>query len=290
MSYSQQTAWSDPGRFADCLDDLPADPGELADCLENFLIHHAAARFLNFGVPEYAETDRNLRTVERLFKTAMERDNRPFSAHRQLPAYLYGSCHDFVLIAASKFRSLGIEARLRVGFVDYFRANRWEDHWLCEYRTDEGWRLLDAQLGLRARQGHGIDFDITDVPSSRFKTGCEMWLAIRNGEIDPQTCGLFYAGISGHWFPASNVLKDVATLAATEPLPWDYWGPARDFSRKRTVNEATQLQLEKLAQSFIPAPDSPRKACSVLAGFDWAKPTETVLSFVDGELRERPLI
>lgn len=290
MSYSQQTAWSDPGPFADGLDDLPAHPGELADCLENFLIHHAAARFLNFGVPDYAETDRNLRTVERLFQTAKERDNRPFTAHRQLPAYLYGSCHDFVLIAASKFRSLGIEARLRVGFVDYFRENRWEDHWLCEYRTNDGWRLLDAQLGMRARQGHGITFDVTDVPRSRFKTGCEMWLAIRNGDIDPQTCGLFYAGISGHWFPASNVLKDVATLAATEPLPWDYWGPARDFSRKRTVNEATQLQLEKLAQSFIPTPESPRDACSVLEDFDWAKPTTTVLSFVDGELRECPLL
>lgn len=290
MNFSQHTAWSDPGPFADSLDELPADPGELADCLENFLIHHAAARFLNFGVPDYAETDRNLRTVERLFRTAKDRDDRPFSEHRQLPAYLYGSCHDFVLIAASKFRSLGIDARLRVGFVDYFRKDRWEDHWLCEYRKDGEWRLLDAQLGMRARQGHGVEFDITNVPRSRFKSGCELWLAIRRGEIDPQRCGLFYAGISGHWFPASNVLKDVATLAAIEPLPWDYWGPARDFSRDQAVSEQAQAQLEQMARCFVPAPASLQEASSILDGFQWAKPTETVLSFVDGELCERPLI
>ncbi len=290
MSYSQHTAWSDPGPFADSLDDLPAHPSELTDCLENFLIHHAAARSLNFGVPDYAETDRNLRTVERLFQTAKDRDNRPFTEHRKLSAYLYGSCHDFTLIAASKFRSQGIEARLRVGFVDYFRKGRWEDHWLCEYRKDGEWQLLDAQLGMRARQGHGIEFDVTNVPRSRFKSGSELWLAIRGGEIDAQTCGLFYAGISGHWFPASNVLKDVATLAGIEPLPWDYWGPAREFSRDQAVSEDAQVQLEQLAHCFVPTPDSPGEASSILDGFEWAKPTRTVLSFVDGGLRERSLI
>ncbi|WP_108882467.1 transglutaminase domain-containing protein [Anderseniella sp. Alg231-50] len=290
MSYSQHTAWSDPGPFAGSLNDLPADPGQLANCLENFLIHHAAARSLNFGVPDYAESDRNLRTVERLLQTAMDRDNRPLTEHRKLPAYLYGSCHDFTLIAASKFRSQGIDARLRVGFVDYFRKDRWEDHWLCEYRKDGEWRLLDAQLGMRARQGHGIEFDITDVPRSRFKSGCELWLAIRGGEIDPATCGLFYAGISGHWFPASNVLKDAATLAAIEPLPWDYWGPAREFSRDRAVSEEAQAQLEQLARRFVPAPSSPEEASSMLEDFDWARPTREVLSFADGELRERLLL
>ncbi|MEO1161064.1 MAG: transglutaminase domain-containing protein [Pseudomonadota bacterium] len=224
--------------------------------------------------------------MERLIQTAMDRDNRPFSEHRKLPAYLYGSCHDFTLFAAGKFRSLGIEARLRVGFVDYFRKGRWEDHWLCEYRKDGEWRLLDAQLGLRARQGHSIEFDVANVPRSRFKSGCEMWLAIRGGKIDPETCGLFHAGISGHWFPASNVLKDAATLSGIEPLPWDYWGPAREFSRERTVNEEDQAKLEQLARSFVPAPSSPGEASSMLDDFDWAKPARTVLSFADGELRE----
>lgn len=150
-TYADHTPWSDPGDLADRLAALPADPLALADGLENFLIHHAAARFLKFGVPDYAERDRGPRTVHRLLAAALDRDPRPLSAHRDLPTYLYGSCHDFALLAAGALRSRGIEARLRVGFVDYFRKDRWEDHWLCEYRQDGAWRLLDAQLGRRAR-------------------------------------------------------------------------------------------------------------------------------------------
>lgn len=205
MRYAEHTAWSDPGSLSERLAALPTAPRDLADALENFVIHHAAARFLKFGVPDYAEPDRNLRTVERLLGTAFERDSRSLLEQRALSAYLYGTCHDFALIAASVFRSRGIEARLRVGFVDYFRKGHWEDHWLCEYRANGAWRLLDAQLGRRAREGHRIGFEIGDVPRRHFRSGCELWLAIREGEIDPAICGLSYAGISGDWFPASSV-------------------------------------------------------------------------------------
>ena len=289
MSYAKHTVWSDPGSFGERLAKLPNDPRDLADSLENFLIHHAAARFLKFGVPNYAESDRNLRTIERLLKTAFERDDRPLSKHRDLPAYLYGTCHDFALFAVSRLRSHGIEARLRVGFVDYFRQGRWEDHWLCEYRANGDWRLLDAQLGRRAREGHGIEFEIDNVPRLRFRSGCELWLAIRSGEIDPAICGLFYAGISGDWFPASSVLRDATTLSAIEPLPWDYWGPAREFSRTQTVPVVAHPELDELANAFLEPLNSPEAAKPILDDFPWAKPGDTVLSFFDGELRERSL-
>lgn len=290
MNYAAHTPWSDPGCHRAQLMELPCAPRELADALENFLIHHAAARFLKFGVPHYAEQDRRLRRVERLLATAFDRDARPLSQHRDLPAYLYGTCHDFALIAASVFRSNGIEARLRVGFVDYFRQNRWEDHWLCEYRTDGEWRLLDAQMGRRAREGHGIDFAIETVPRAHFRSSSRLWRALRAGEIDPEVCGVSFIGLGGTWFAASSVLRDAATLAMVEPLPWDFWGPARDFCRTQSVPEDAARDLDALAEAFEAAPDTPDDARTRLETFAWAKPTETVLSDEKSALVERRLL
>ncbi|WP_119169038.1 transglutaminase domain-containing protein [Algihabitans albus] len=289
MDYAEQTLWSDPGPLRERLTELPVAPRDLADALENFLIHHVAARFLKFGVPEEAEPDRNLRTVEKLLTAAFARDARPLSQQRELSAYLYGSCHDFALLAASVFRFNGIAARLRVGFVDYFRQGRWEDHWLCEYRTDGAWHLLDAQMGRRAREGHGIGFAVESVPRQRFRSGSQLWLDLRAGRVDPDTCGVSFAGISGDWFPAASVLRDAATLAMIEPLPWDYWGPARNFCLTQAVTDDAARDLDALAQTFEQPPETPEAARASLADFPWAIPGETVLSAVGGRLQERPL-
>ncbi len=290
MSYAKHTIWSDPGPFHAQLIELPNEPRPLADAIENFLIHHAIARAMGFGVPDYAEADRNLRSAERLLGTAIGRDARSLFELRNLPDYLYGTCHDFALIAVSRFRSLGVEARLRVGFADYFGKGRWEDHWLCEYRSGEDWRLLDAQLGRRARVGYGIEFEIEDVPRKQFRPACEMWMAIRARDIDPAICGVSHAGISGDWFAAGSVLRDAATLSAIETLPWDYWGPAREIGQTMAVPTVAYSQIDELANAFLQAPNSPETASTRLDQLPWARPGETVLSFIDGGLRERPLI
>ena len=286
-TYASHTAWSAPNAFAKQLSSLPSSAVELADALEEFLIHHAAARALGFGVPAYAEVDRGLRSVSRLLEVALSRDARSLSQHRDLANYLYVTCHDFALLAASVFRSGGTEARLRVGFVDYLRAGRWEDHWLCEYRVGGRWRLLDAQLGRRAREGHSIEFDVSDVPRSRFRSGPEMWQAVRKGEVDPESCGVSFAGISGEWFIASNVLKDFAALAAVEVLPWDYWGPSRVFSEARSVGHEAAVRVDDLAEAMMPAPDSLQTIRLVEEQFAWAKPPDKVWSFSDGKLHEQ---
>ena len=76
-----------------------------------------------------------------------KRDARPLTEHRALTAYLYGTCHDFALLAVSALRERGIPARLRVGFASYFRA----DHWVCEHRCSGHWAILDAQAWVVSR-------------------------------------------------------------------------------------------------------------------------------------------
>jgi len=279
---SQHTPWSDPQAHGLRLRELPADAGALPEALENFVIHHAIARSLGFGVPPAAEPDRDLRFVSRLLVEVVSRDPRPLTEHRVLANYLYGTCHDFALLAASALREHGIPARLRVGAASYFRAGRWEDHWVCEYRVGEDWMVLDAQLGPRARAGMGISFDVTDVPLSGWRSAASIWRGIRAGEVDPALCGLSFAGISGAWFIAAAVLRDAAALAGIECLPWDYWGPGRSICATREVTEGTAREIDALAAALDPAPASREEAAAVLDRFPWARPTPTILSFPEG--------
>ncbi|MEX3010089.1 hypothetical protein [Hoeflea sp. TYP-13] len=281
ISYATHTAWSNPGSFRSRLYGLPDAPRKLADVLENFMIHHGTAHLLDVSVPEFAEIDRSLRTVERLLSAAIVRDRRPLSVQRDLSAYLYVGSRDFALMAASVLRSNGIEARLRAGFADYFKTGWWEEHWLCEYRWEGEWKLLDAQLGWRARGAYGIDFEVDDVPRNRFLSAGQLWLAIREGKIRAACCGQFRTGISGIWLPAASILKDTATLCGIEPLPTDHWGPAIDFSRNRAVSVKAYEELDALAQTFMDPPQSPFEARSLVAKFPWAKPGSAITNIVD---------
>ena len=287
--YEQHTAWSDPGSLSARIRELPADPTAIPDALENFVIHHAIARQMGFGVPAAAEPDRNLRSVARLVAALVARDSRPLTEHRDLPDYLYGTCHDFALLAMGALRERGVPARLRVGYASYFNAGRWEDHWICEYRNGERWAVLDGQLGPRARAGFKIGFPVADVPRSGWRSAPSIWRAIRAGTVDPAICGVSFAGIKGAWFVASAVLRDAAALAGIECLPWDYWGPARRFLETRDVSEDEAREIDALAEALDPPPASQAAADAVLDRFPWARPTDTVLSVIVTTPIETPI-
>lgn len=282
---TRQTHWSDPGPHAARLCAIPASARAIPDVLEQFVIHHAIARGLGYRVPQAAEGDRDLRTVARLLDAAMQRDPRPLTVHRALAGYLYGTCHDFALLAASVLRANGVPARVRVGFACYFRPGQWEDHWVCEYWTGTRWAVLDAQLGARARAARGIGFDVADVPASGWRSAASIWRGIRSGDIDPAICGVSFIGITGAWFVAASTLRDAACLAGVEALPWDYWGPGLDFVATRQVSDSAARQIDALSEAFDPPPPSRDAAETVLDRHPWAKPPPVVLSFPEGRGR-----
>ncbi len=281
ISYATHTVWSNPGSFRNRLPELPDTPDRMADVLENFMIHHSTAHLLDIRIPDAADFDRRTRTVERLLSTAVMRDRRYLSVQRELSDYLFVGSREFALLAASVLRSNGVEARLRVGFVDYFKTDHWEEQWLCEYWTRDGWKLLDAQLGWRARGAYGIDFPSEDVPEGRFLSAGQLWHAIRSGEIRAAQCGRHRDGITGVWLPAACMLKDVATLCGFEPLATDHWGPATAFSRNRAVSVRDYAELDSLADLFADAPRSPFEARSLAERFSWALPGSAIMNEVD---------
>jgi hypothetical protein len=118
-----------------------------------------------------------------------------------------------------------VPARARCGFANYFDPRRWLDHWVCEVwdEISAGWKLVDAQLDVVQRSACKIDFDPLDVPRSRFLVAGEAWQRCRAGELAPERFGIF--DLSGEYFIAGNVLRDLAAFAKLEMLPWDVWSP-----------------------------------------------------------------
>lgn len=279
---THHTPTSDPGPHHACITDLSADPATIADRLELFLIHHQIARNIRIPVPATAEPDRSLRLASRLLETTLARDPRPLTEHRAIGNYLFVTCRDFALLAVSALRQRGIPARLRVGFASYFNAGQWLDHLICEYRTDNKWRVLDAQLGPLARDGFRIPFDIADVPESGWRPAAAIWRAVRAGEIDPAICGLPSAGIAGAWWIAASVIRDANALAGIEALPWDFWGPGLTFHATRTVTAEQAAQIDLLAAAIAPAPPDRHAAQAVLAAFPWASPTPADRAILEG--------
>jgi hypothetical protein len=69
-------------------------------------------------------------------------------------------------------------------------------------------------------------------------------------------------------------------LAGIECLPWDYWGPARRFAKTRAVDDDDARLIDALAEATDPAPNDREQSAAILDCFPWARPTETVRSFV----------
>lgn len=119
-----------------------------------------------------------------------------------------------------------------------------------------------------------------------WRSAAVIWRGIRSGALDESRCGVSIAGIVGRWFVASAVLRDAAALAGIETLPWDYWGPGREFRETRLVSSDWARQIDALAAALDPAPADRESAEALLERFPWARPTQTVWSLPEGRPTE----
>jgi hypothetical protein len=131
------------------------------------------------------------------------------------------------LMLCAILRGQGVPARTRCGFGTHFTPGKFEDHWVCEYWNagQSRWILVDAQLDAVQRNLLRPDFDPLDVPGDRFIIAGDAWRMCRTGRKEADRFGLsFMPGLSGMWFIAGNLLRDLASLNRMELLPWDVWG------------------------------------------------------------------
>lgn len=279
--YTVQSVFSDPNKLVSYYTDLPASPAELARTVRNLLFHRLEGDIFDYRIPEdRLRGDAETRYVDDILGIIAERDSAPLSEPRQFADRFVGICRDFALLHCSMLRHVGIPARVRSGFADYFGADGFHfDHVVNEYWDDEhGWRLADAQLAdARVIEALGIDFDPLDVPRDRFLVAGQSWHMMRAGEADPSSFGLppEEGGLSGEWFVAGNVRLDLAAINKVEPLVWDIWGP-EVVEDERLSAAAADLydQVAELLRGEVPF-DMVR---AVFVGHDALRTPSTVLT------------
>jgi Transglutaminase-like superfamily len=221
-----QGLMTDPGKYAELFDGLPAEPAGIARVVQGLMIHEF---WLDaYGVTMTAEQREtvHLRRVEQMLDVIAQRDGRPLGTAREPAARMATNCRGFTVLAVAMLRSVGVPARARCGFGAYFRTGWFEDHWVVEWRdaAQDRWRLMDAQIDELQRERLAIRFDLTDVPRDQFVVAGDAWVACRSGRADPGRFGLSSIGEAGLWWVAANLLRDAAALADVEVLPWDLWG------------------------------------------------------------------
>jgi hypothetical protein len=275
--YAEHSRWSDPGGFAGLLAASPPEPTRLPEIVGGLVLHPLFA-------PAGSNTaEATLRSMPEILKAVLVRDNRPLAQARKPENRAIGTCRNYALLACAILRHHGAPARLRKGFADYFAADFWEDHWVCEYHDGRAWRLLDAELSAEIRERFAISFDPADVPRDRFLAAGPAWLALRRGEHDPARFGVSAFGLSGLWFPAGSLFRDLAALGMEEMMAWDYWGPARGFRPDAPVPPEWFGPLDGLAAALAREPATYDDAQAILAAHPWAALTPRILSFPEGQ-------
>jgi hypothetical protein len=277
-AYARQSRWTEPGKFAVCLAALPADPIVLSENVGGLVLHPF---FAGAAVKENPEP--GLRQMSDIIDAIVRKDARPLDQARQTDRRVLGTCRTYALVACAILRQHQRPARLRVGFANYFTADFAEDHWVCEYHDGRAWRLLDAELASTVRQDYAIPFTAWDVPCERFLTAGRAWQKLRRGEGDPNRFGVSVLGLTGMWFVAASLLRDLAALDMEEMMPWDYWGPARNFRPGTEISPEWLSRLDRLANALVGLDTGSPDARCIHADHPWATLEASVLSFPLGK-------
>ncbi|GAA5157960.1 hypothetical protein GCM10023321_36980 [Pseudonocardia eucalypti] len=122
--YVSQSVFSGPNELAGHYADLPADPAALAGIVRNLLFHRMEEEIFGYRIPErWRHEDAETRYVDDIPRIVLARDGRPLDRARELSARFVGICSDFSLLYCSMLRHVGIPARVRNGFANYFGSD-----------------------------------------------------------------------------------------------------------------------------------------------------------------------
>ncbi|MEU6350190.1 transglutaminase-like domain-containing protein [Streptomyces sp. NPDC047072] len=229
--HAVQSTFSDPGALAGMYAGLPRDPARLARVVRDLMIHRGEGALFDHTHPEdRLHHDAETRYIDDILRIVVDRNPAPLTQLRAPGDRFVGICRDFALLHCSLLRHVGVPARIRSGFADYFSAGGFHgDHVVTEYWDEErGWLLADAQLADPSITANWpVDFDFMDVPRDRFLVAGEAWRAIREGGADEKRFGLHppeEGPFFGERFVAGNIRLDLAALNKVETLLWDVWG------------------------------------------------------------------
>jgi hypothetical protein len=206
------------------LRELPTALPDLCRVVQGLVIHPFLAHLYGLGPNEVRLDELETRKASDVLTRVLELDARSITEARPPQSRFVGNCRHFSVLLCAFLRGHGIPARARCGFGAYFDRSSFVDHWVCEVwdETRGSWHLVDAQLDKQQREFFRTGFDPLDVPRDEFVVAGDAWQRCRSGGADPKKFGIL--DLRGLWFVRGNVVRDLASFAKRELLPWDGWG------------------------------------------------------------------
>lgn len=257
--YRRHTPYSDPGIYRERWSVLDrGDPAAAAGLARNLLYHYRAD---GIEVPHERRGDIDSRWSERILEIDARRHPDAVDVPREKAGRVAGCCRDYTLLTVSALREHGVPARGRVGFAGYFGDDFHFDHVVVEWWDGGRWVRVDAQL-----EPTWFAFDTGDLARGGmegFASAAQVWLAIRRGEADPRTFGVFpESPFSGLAFVFDYVIRDIAQLHGDELLLWDVWGGMRTGE---DVPADAARWMDELAELVMSLEAGERRAAGRLA-------------------------
>jgi hypothetical protein len=221
--WAQHTAYTEPGRHAGLLADVPTDLRRLSAVANNLIIHYRAS---GRELPAETKDDINARWLESILDLDQQRHPVELAVEREPLTRVQGCCRDHSLFGAAVLRQNGRPARIRYGFAAYFAADFHYDHVIVEtwLEDQQRWLRFDPEVVAPTEQ-LTTPQDLPAGEGAPFRTAAEVWTDYRAGRIDdPDRYGVDPGTpIRGAWFIQGAVLFDAAFRAGYEFLLWDGW-------------------------------------------------------------------
>mmetsp|Transcript_352 Transcript_352/g.1282 ORF Transcript_352/g.1282 Transcript_352/m.1282 type:complete len:305 (-) Transcript_352:1169-2083(-) len=209
---------------------LPSTAAAIAEVVANLCLHDVVASHYGVELSDSRLLELQVRDAETVVEK-LAALKTSFRKRRKPSERFVCRCRTFATLAVAFCRAKGIPARARCGFATYFVNDKFEDHWIMEYRDQEGggtnaWKRIDPQLDDYWLKKLSMESQLLERrPRRAFLSGAEAWKKWRSDKAcDPDDFGLSFQDLRGSWFMAGNVLRDLAALAKLEMLPWDVWG------------------------------------------------------------------
>ncbi|GHO59832.1 transglutaminase-like domain-containing protein [Ktedonobacter robiniae] len=227
--YREQSALTDPGKYAYLYADLPRDMAGLVSVVQGLLIPPYTELLREGYGLEVGEIDNALfgeRRTEALLARILRRRLEPLTMRRPPVDRIGMICRNFAVLLVSMLRYQRVPARARVGFGGYFRSAYAADHRLAEYwdAIQERWVRVDPMIDEVQQRGRDMGFNLLDMKAGDpFWLAGEVWRRCRAGELEPWDFG--DSDVDRGMPPIRYaLLQDFAYLNKLEMLGNDDWG------------------------------------------------------------------
>lgn len=229
--YQVHSVFSDPKQHTQLITNLPRNVNTLGKIVQGLMLHETDGALFNYLVTPARIKEISLRYVSRMLDRIVELDSSPLEQARAVDKKLIGTCRDFALMLVAMCRTVGIPARMRVGFATYTYKDMDfnPDHVLMEYwsQKEQRWISVDVRVSPThiEKQAFDIHFDPYNVPHSEFQFAGDVWQRCRKNPalIDSYGYGK-KKECTGLWYTRNKMMHDFSALLKKEMLPWDGWG------------------------------------------------------------------